>query len=91
LQLFELTSCGFAVVYRFRHADHSADQGTERANIGRNAPPRFAVGSIRFFIAFFLVIFFFGFMPLLVLTFIAADGSCSGSLAQSRISRDDAS
>ena len=65
-------------------------------NIGRNGNtlPRFAVESIRFFVAFFLIIFF-GFMPMpiLVLAFIAAQtaGSCSGSLAQSRISRSDAS
>jgi len=46
-------------------------------NIGRksNAPPRFAVGNIRFFIVLFLVvIFFFDFMsmPILVLAFTAA-------------------
>ena len=29
--IFELTSHGFAVVYRFRHADRSADRGPERA------------------------------------------------------------
>jgi len=37
-------------------------------NIGRNVPPRFGVGSIRFFVAFFLVVFFFGFpMPMSLL------------------------
>jgi len=43
-------------------------------NIGRteNASPHFAVGSIRFFVAFFLIVFFFDFMPILVLAFIAA-------------------
>ena len=74
LQLFEMTSRGFAVIYRFRHAGRSVDQGSE-PNIGRNdnAPSRFAVGSIRFFVTFFFVVFFFDFMPMpiLVLAFIA--------------------
>jgi len=62
-------------------------------NIGRNgnAPPRFAVGSIRFSDAFFLVVFFFDFMFMPILAFRCPDGSCGGSLAQSRISRSDAS
>ena len=53
-------------------------------NIGRNgnAPPRFVVGSIRFFVTFFLVIFFFGFMPMpiLILAFIAAQTAAALSL-----------
>jgi len=74
LQLFELTSHGFAVIYRFRHAGRSADQGSTRAYIDRNenASPHFAVGNIRFFVAFFLIVFFFDFIPILVLAFIAA-------------------
>ena len=50
-------------------------------NIGRNgnAPPRFAVGSIRFF----LVVFFFDFMPMLilVLAFIAAQTAAAAALS----------
>jgi len=60
-------------------------------NIGRNgnAPPRFAVRSIRFFVAFFLVVFFFDFVPMPILTFIAAQTAAAA--VQSRISRSDAS
>ncbi|KYN42434.1 hypothetical protein ALC56_03138 [Trachymyrmex septentrionalis] len=58
-------------------------------NIGRNgnAPPRFAVGSIRFFVVFFFVVvvvfFFFGFMPIpiLVLAFIAAQTAAAAALS----------
>jgi len=66
---------GFAVIYRFRYTGRSAEDPSA-PNIGRNgnAPPRFVVVSIRFFIAFFLVVFFFDLMPMpiLVLAFIVA-------------------
>jgi len=53
----------------------SLRQSKSALNIGRNDnASRFAVGGIRFFIVFFLIIFFFNFMPVpfLVLIFIAA-------------------
>ncbi|KYN23144.1 hypothetical protein ALC57_04448 [Trachymyrmex cornetzi] len=61
-------------------------------NVGRNdnAPPRFAVGNIRFFIIFFVVFFvvfflivFLGFMPMpiLVLVFIAAHTAAAAALS----------
>jgi len=90
LQLFELTALLSSITFATLATSPIKDPSAP--NIGRNgnAPPRFAVGSIRFFVAFFLIIFF-GFMPMpiLVLAFIAAQtaGSCSGSLAQSRISQ----
>ena len=86
LQLLELTSRGFAIVYRFRHADRSANrqEHSSALNIGRNcnALPRFAVSSIRFFIVFFLVvIFFFSFMPMPLLTFIAVQTVTAAALS----------
>jgi len=83
LQFFELTSRSFAVGYRFRHADRSADKDPSAPNIGRNgnAPPRFIVGNIHFFITFFLVVFFFGFMPILVLAFIVIQMAAAAVLS----------
>ena len=85
LQLFELTSYGFAVISLIK--DLSAP------NIGRNgnAPPRFAVGSIRFFIAFFLFLRFHAHADLGLGFHHCPEGSCGGSLAQSRIFHSDAS
>jgi len=52
-------------------------------NIGRNGntPPRFAVGSIRFSDAFFLVVFFFDFMLMPILAFIAAQTAAAAVLS----------
>jgi len=80
---------GFAVVYRFRHAGRSPIKDSSALNIGKNdnAPPRSAVGNIRFSVTFFLVVFFFGFMLMLnlVLTQMAA------ALSLKTESLDDAS
>jgi len=52
-------------------------------NVGRNgnALPPFAVGSIRFFIAFFLVVFFFDFIPIPILAFIPAQTAAAAALS----------
>jgi len=65
-------SSSFAIVYRFCHTGRFADQRA-RSTLAEMVT-RFAVGGIRFFIVFFLIIFFFNFMPVpfLVLIFIAA-------------------
>jgi len=72
LRLLELSRI-FAIVYRFRQAGCSASRGPEAPNIGRNdnAPPRFAVDSIRFFVVFFFVVFF-GFMPTSILSWLSS-------------------
>jgi len=79
LQFFELTSHGFAVAFATLPAPPIKDPSAP--NIGRNsnAPPRFAVGSIRFFVTFLLVVFFFDFVPMsiLVLAFIAAQAAAA--------------
>ena len=83
LQLFELTWRGFA------HLPLSPRWSLRQSRIrarpicrNGNALPRFAVGSIRFFVTFFFVVFFFGFMPMpiLVLAFIAAQTAAAAAL-----------
>jgi len=44
------------------------------------APPHFAVGSIRFFVTFFLV-FFFSFMSMPILAFIVAQTAAATALS----------
>jgi len=83
LQLFELTSRSFAVIYRFCHTDLSADQRPERAQQTETVTHLLvSLSEIRFFVAFFLV-FFSDFMPMPILVFHHyPDSSCGGSLAQ---------
>ncbi|EGI69382.1 hypothetical protein G5I_01886 [Acromyrmex echinatior] len=84
LQLFELTSRGFAIL-TFATLAAPPIKDPSAPNIGKNgnAPPRFAIGSIRFFVAFFFVVFFFGFMfmSILVLAFIAAQMAAAAALS----------
>jgi len=52
-----------------------------RVNIDRisNSPSRFAIGSIHFFVIFFFVAFFSGFMPM-ILAFIAEQMAAAAAL-----------
>ena len=85
LQLLELTSRGFAIVYRFRHIGRAANQGA--SNIGRkgNMPSRLAVDRIRFFVDFFLFLpchlLQFHAHAVLVLAFIAAQTAAAAALS----------
>ena len=65
--------CRYHFVYKFT-APPIKDQSA--SNIGRNAPPRFAVGNIRFFV----VVFFIP-IPILVLAFIAAQVAAATTLS----------
>ena len=94
LQLFELTSRGFAVFTAFATLAAPSIKDPSAPNIGRNdnaGPPRFAVGS-PLFRRLFSHRFFLRFHANLDLSFHRCpDSSCGGSLTQSRISRSDAS